>query len=283
MGGRNPSHHFLSMAGPLSTLRAVGTALSLALLATPPGCEPLPTRPAVPVPAASWSRGPAPTWQWQLSGPLDLTVAADVFELDAFSTTAADVDRLHAAGRRVICHVDAGTYEDNRPDAGRFPAAVLGAPNGRPGERWLDVRQWTTLEPILEDRLRLCRGKGFDAVAADNVDGYANRSGFPLTADDQLVFNRRVAALARKVGLSPGLRNDLDQVVALEPDFDFAVNEECFRLGECDRLRPFVAADKPVFHVEYAVSAVEFCPTVRGWGFASMRKHPQLDAWREPC
>lgn len=261
----------------------MGVALSLALLATPPACAPPPATQTAPVPAASWSHPPEPTWQWQLSGPLELTVAADVYELDAFTAGAGDVERLHAADRKVICYLNVGAYEDFRPDAGRFPATVLGSSSGEAGERWLDIRQWTVLEPVLEDRLRLCRGKGFDAVDTDNMDAYANRSGFPLTADDQLVFNRRVAALARKVGLSPGLRNDLDQVVALEPDFDFAVNEECFRLNRCDRLRPFVAAGKPVFHVEYTVPTARFCPAARGWGFASIRKHPTLDAWREPC
>jgi hypothetical protein len=258
-------------------------ALSLTLAAGEPGCVPPETQQAVPVPAASWSRDPVRTWQVQLHGALDLTVPADVFELDAFTAAAGDVDTLHAAGRRVICYVNAGAYEDFRPDAIRFPSEVIGTATDRAGERWLDIRQWSTLRPILEDRLRLCRGKGFDAVDLDNLYGYAQVPGFPLTSDDQLVFNRQVAALARDVGLSPGLHGDLDQVVALEPDFDFAVNEECFRHDECARLRPFVEAGKPVFHVEYDVPTVRFCPTTLGWGFASIRKHPELDAWRDPC
>ena len=54
--------------------------------------------------------------------------------------------------------------------------------DGWPGERWLDVRRWDVLEPILAARFDVCRQKGFDAVEPDNVDGYANESGFPLTA-----------------------------------------------------------------------------------------------------
>ena len=104
---------------------------------------------------------------------------------------------LKAAGRRVICYVNAGAFEEWRPDAKRFPKAVLGKDlDGWPGERWLDIRQWGKLEPILAARFDTCRAKGFDAVEPDNVDGYANDSGFPLTAADQLTFNRRVADLA---------------------------------------------------------------------------------------
>ncbi|HEY3009834.1 MAG TPA: endo alpha-1,4 polygalactosaminidase [Micromonosporaceae bacterium] len=269
-------------------------ALAVTLLALLAGCAPAPpvgAAPPEPVGAtarpgtvgAAWRPGPIARWQWQLTGEVDLSVDAEVYELDAFTTTAADVDRLHAAGRRAICYLNVGAYEDFRPDAGRFPTPVLGRQNGWAGERWLDIRRWSVLEPVLTDRVEMCRRKGFDAVEADNVDGYANSTGFPLTADHQLVFNRRVAALARAQGLAVGLKNDFDQVVALEPDFDFAVSEECFRYAECQRLTPFVAAGKPVLEVEYDLTTDQFCPRAAALGFASMRKRPELTAWRDPC
>jgi hypothetical protein len=231
----------------------------------------------------AWRPAAIQRWQWQLTGEVDLSVAAEVYELDAFTTAAADVDRLHAAGRRAICYLNVGAYEAFRPDAGRFPPSVLGKQNGWAGERWLDIRQWSVLEPVLADRVGLCRRKGFDAVEADNVDGYLHPTGFLLTADQQLLFNRRVAALARAHGLAVGLKNDLDQAAALEPDFDFAVSEECFRYAECHRLAPFTAARKPVLEVEYDLSTDEFCDRATALGFASMRKRPELTAWRDPC
>ena len=106
----------------------------------------------------------------------------------------------------------------------------------------MDVRLWDVLEPILADRFRLCRGKGFGAVALADADGYAHQPGFPLDFDDQLLFNRRVAELARTLDLSPGLVGDVPQVTALAPDFDFAVDEECVRLRRCAKLLPFVDA-----------------------------------------
>jgi hypothetical protein len=224
------------------------------------------------------------TWQWQLSGRLDLSVPAAVYDVDAFDTTAAQVATLHARGRKVICYVSAGSYENWRPDRRRYPASVLGRPlAGWPGERWVDIRRWDVLGPILRDRFATCRRKGFDGVEPDNVDGYANRSGFPLTAADQLRFNRRVAALAHRLGLAVGLKNDVEQAAALQPAFDFAVNEECFAYRECGALRVFVRARKPVFHVEYARSTAAFCPTTRALGFTSMRKRPDLGAWRQTC
>ena len=238
------------------------------------------------VPAGSWWRPRAGlTWQWQLSGPLDRGVSAEVYDVDAVNTSAEDVAALHAAGRKVICYVDAGSYEPGRPDAGRFPAAVLGKElDGWPGERWLDVRRWDVLEPILAARFDTCRQKGFDAVEPDNVDGYQNESGFPLTASDQLVFNKRLADLAHKRGLAVGLKNDIDQVAELQPHFDFAVNEECMQYDECDPLRAFVAAGKPVFHVEYDENLLaQVCASPSTAGFSSLIKNLDLDAWRVTC
>lgn len=256
--------------------------VALALLVTASGCELEPARPVPPGPWPSGSTQP-PAWQWQLVGPPDLDVDADVFLLDAVHTTAAETSRLRTRDRRLVCYVSAGAYATGDPDADRFPPGTRGAPTGPRGTRWLDVRRWSDLRPVLADRLRLCRGKGFEAVALANVDGYAHRSGFPLTFDDQLTFNRKLAGLARSLSLAPGLVNDVPQVTALAPDFDFAVNEECVRLRQCAKLLAFTDAGKPVLHVEYDGSTTDFCVTSVGYGFASIRKHRELDAWRESC
>ncbi|HEY6887128.1 MAG TPA: endo alpha-1,4 polygalactosaminidase, partial [Solirubrobacter sp.] len=231
-----------------------------------------------------WVPSPTTTWQWQLSGTLDASVDAQMYDVDLFDTPASVVAKLHAQGRRAVCYLSAGSFEQGRPDANAFPEAVLGEPlDGYPDERWLDVRRLDVLGPIMEARMDLCRGKGFDAVEADNVDGYANKSGFPLTANDQLRFNRFLATAAHARGLSIGLKNDLDQVAQLEPDFDWALNEQCFQYDECDRLKPFVAAGKAVFVTEYELEPAAFCARARADGFMAMVKRLELGPFRRPC
>ncbi len=135
----------------------------------------------------------------------------------------------------------------------------------------------------MADRLDMCRDKGFDAVEPDNMDGYRNRTGFPLTARDQLRYNRLIAKLAHDRGLAVGLKNDLDQIPELVGDFDFAVNEQCAQYGECGALTPFIEADKAVFHVEYELPTSRFCPESRRLGLSSLLKKYELGVWRKAC
>ncbi len=239
---------------------------------------------ATPLVADVWIPAPGTSWEWQLTGPVDLSVEAEVWDIDMFENDAGVVDELHARGSRVICYISVGTWEEPRPDADRFPDEVLGEPlEDHPDERWLDIRRLDLLGPIMEARLDECRDKGFDGVEFDNVDGYDNDSGFPLTYEDQLAYNRFLANEAHKRGLSAALKNDLEQIPDLLDFFDFAINEECFQYHECDALLPFIEAGKAVFAVEYELAPDEFCDQANAMRFSAMRKDPVLDAYREVC
>ncbi|MFJ6795671.1 endo alpha-1,4 polygalactosaminidase [Streptomyces sp. NPDC091268] len=236
-----------------------------------------------PAPGERWQPRPGVSWQWQLTGKLDTSVKAAVFDIDGFHTTEEQVAALKRADRRTICYLSTGAWEDFRPDAADFPPSMLGEGNGWEGERWLDIRRLAELEPLMAKRFDMCRDKGFDAVEPDNMDGYANTSGFPLTAEDQLRYNRLIARLAHDRGMAVGLKNDLDQIPQLVGDFDFAVNEECMEHDECALLEPFVKAGKAVFHVEYEGRIAKWCPRARAARFSSLQKKPDLGVWRRVC
>ena len=222
-------------------------------------------------------------WQWQLTTPVDQKVKVPMYDIDMFDNDASVVASLHNKGRKVVCYIDVGTWENWRPDAKKFPKFVLGKHNGWPGERWLDIRRIDILGPIMQARMDLCQAKGFDAMEPDNVDGYANDTGFPLTYQDQIAYNTFVAKAAHARGLSVGLKNDLDQISDLLPSFDWALDEQCFQYTECGKLLPFIKADKAVFEVEYSLPTSKFCPEANALNFNSMKKHLALDVYRVPC
>ena len=233
--------------------------------------------------SAYWQPHPGTSWQIQLQGTVDTGVAASAYDIDLFDNPASTMAALHAAGRKVICYFSAGSYENWRPDAGQFPAAALGnGLVGWPGENWLDTRS-AAVRTIMQARMDMAVTKGCDAVDPDNVDGYTNNPGFPLTAATQLDYNMFLATSAHARGLGVGLKNDLDQVTSLVGSFDFAVNEQCEQYAECDLLKPFIAANKPVFGIEYQGTVSSVCPTAIADDFDTLLKTLALDATRTSC
>ena len=239
---------------------------------------------------AVWQPAPGTTWQWQLVDAIDTSVDVEVYDIDLFDVPQDVIDGLHADGRIVICYFSAGSYEEWREDAGAFPVPAIGNPlDGWPGEAWLDHRD-PAIRSIMQARLDLAVAKQCDAVEPDNVDGYINDTGFDLSGDDQLDYNRFLAAEAHARGLSIGLKNDVDQVQDLVDDFDWALNEECVNYQECETTSPFIDQGKAVFHVEYvdaiadgAALAEQVCPQTTALGFSTLIKEWDLTVWRLPC
>jgi hypothetical protein len=233
-----------------------------------------------------WAPGPTTTaWQWQLQGRIDTNDPACVYEVDGFETSKATVATLHAKGVKVICYLDVGSWEEYRPDAGKFPKSSLGnVYEGYPEERWLDIAHFRAFAPIMEKRIAMCAHKGFDGVEPDNIAGWENKTGFPLTRADQRRYNVWIARQVHQRGMAVALKNDPRQVKELVGDFDFAVVEECFQYEECDLFKPFITAGKAVFEAEYELPPEKFCAEAKELGFAAIRKGVELFAepW-EPC
>jgi hypothetical protein len=252
--------------------------------ATPtPTRTPTPTN--TPMPATWWKPTPGTSWQIQLIGAVDTSFNAQVYFIDLFDVDQSTISQLKQQGRKVVCYFSAGSWEPWRPDASAFPEAVKGNQLVGWNEKWLDIRNLTVLGPIMAARMDLAVSKGCNGIDPDNVDGYEtdNNSGFPLTPQDQLAYNRWIAQQAHMRGLAVGLKNDLEQIPQLINYFDWALNEECFEENECEKLVPFINANKPVFGIEYNSNEAAFCPRANNWNFDFHKKEWDLTAWRLDC
>jgi hypothetical protein len=213
-------------------------------------------------------------------------VDANVWDIDLYDTSAATIAGLHAAGRKVICYLDTA-YEPNRPDSAQL-APYRGQPiDGWPGQYWVDVRQPAVLD-VMRARITLAADKGCDAIDADDVDVRSNDSGFSISAAEQQSFVIALADAAHARGMAYGMKNALEDVSALVSHVDFAVNEQCFEYNECDALRPFAAAGKAVFNIEYADGSLadkgaSICPQASKLGFSTLIKRLSLNAERFSC
>ena len=259
----------------------------------------------------TWTPAIGERWQYQLQGGVNASITAapngggapvapKVFDIDLYASdgttpNAAGVAQVHGIGAHAICYVDAGTYEDFRPDAADYTTfdascggCLLGKTNGWPGEKWLNVNddkgQRTFILSELSKRLDKCVAANFDGVEFDNVDGYANDTGFTIAAQTQEDFDKAIAALAHQKGLSVALKNDVDQISDLAPFFDYAVNEQCFEFSECDQYAPFLNQGKAVFNVEYNAQPSAFCAPAITLEMSAIKKDLALaDVPWTPC
>lgn len=214
---------------------------------------------------------------------LSLPVVAEAHE----ERRGEPVRRLKcAAGKRLICYTNCGAYEEkhwNEAIIDPVRSGLLGAQMaGYPKERWLDIRRLDVMRRLIGDKFTQAASLGCDAMLCDNVEAWTTgtdgqdehalrlyreegvaalkafaagtvkeRTGFAITYEDQIAYNRMLAQEAHDRCMAIGLLNDVFQIPDLVQDFDFALNEQCHHCGWCDLYKPFVTAGKPVLHLEF--------------------------------
>ncbi|WP_425072172.1 endo alpha-1,4 polygalactosaminidase [Sagittula sp. S175] len=224
----------------------------------------------------------APSWDWQLTAPFDLTRAVEVMDIDPQNHTQSEINALKARGVKLICYLSVGTWENWRGNPP--PDAVLGKqlPDW-PDERYLDIRRHDILLPIMTERFERCKAAGFDAVEPDNMDLHSNDSGFPLTSEDTAEYVTLLAARAHALGLEIGQKNAPDLAATLVPLMDFAILESCFEYGWCQQFQPYIDARKPVFAAEYSRPRPKQCEAAARYGVSLIYKDRDLTRRLRTC
>jgi hypothetical protein len=229
---------------------------------------------------------PLTTFYWQLQGQVNTTFAAKIYDVDLFDNSASLLLGLRTSGHLVICYFSAGTFENWRGDAVALQLEhpdVIGRKNGWPGERWLDVRS-QHVRDMMVARLDTASSKGCDAVEPDNVDGYGNNIGFPLTQQDSIDYDNFLANEARARKLYIAFKNSAEVAANHTQTHDFAIVEECFKYDECDAYTPFAAAGKAVIAVEYSTFSANQCADAKSLKFTLGFYNLALDGKKyQPC
>lgn len=267
-----------------SRLRVAAAALGVLLLTGTAACAPEPSQPATDAPTRvrGWTPRQGATWHVQYAGTMAAT-DADVVDLDGADAPTEQLAALQRRGGHAICYFNAGAWEDWRADKNRFPAPVQGsAMEGWKGERWLDTRQRDALLPIMTARIDECAAKGFAGIDPDNVNGYENKTGFPLSKADSAAYVKALADVAHARGLAMGLKNASALLPEVGSSIDFAVNEECIQLKECDAYAGLIGSGKAVFNVEYTGTLASVC-AAKPAGFSTILGPKNLDGPTRRC
>jgi hypothetical protein len=223
-----------------------------------------------------------PEFQWELDHPLNISSAQDtgsgavnalgkssgtttVFDIDGIINPASTVTALHRLHDKAICYIEVGaagsyysaaqenlpvTYYQQLSQAGDLGSAEPDYP-----EYYLNINAPSTVRIIEAMIKQQCAAKGFDGVEPDIDDSYTDSTGFGITEQDNIKFDRTLGAYAHSLGLAWGQKNgdnDPEFSQALEPTTDFLLDEECNYYQTCGTVTPpYVRAGKLVLNAEY--------------------------------
>jgi hypothetical protein len=241
---------------------------------------------------------PGTSWQIQFNSPIDEKVLdktsnpKKMYDIDMENTSANIISRLKNKGITVVCYMEVGAWENYRQDAKSFPANVKGKSLDPPfqNERYLDIRS-KVVKDLIVKRMDRAKAKGCQGIDPDIDDAYfqdftgnynkkSSFTGFSISYADQLSYNRYMANAAHSRGMSYGLKNGADAryVKDMLPYADWVLNEQCYQYKECDVYKPFIAANKAVFQIEYTSPVAKFCPALNKLNFDSIKKSVALSA-----
>lgn len=233
---------------------------------------------------AQWQPIKGMSWDIQYVGKVNPNLNVQIRNIDLEDSSVTLINQMKANGQKIICYFSAGSSEDWRSDYSKFPASVKGKTlDGWAGENWLDVRQLDILMPIMIERMNVAVKKGCDAIDPDNMDAYANRTGFPITRAHSEAYFKALANAAHDRGLAIGLKNAMEMIPAVILHMDFAVNEQCNQYSECNTYKPVLNAGLQVFNIEYRGDPAKFCPKQNSLGLNSLKKYLSLNAYRVSC
>lgn len=227
-------------------------------------------------------------WDWQIGAGSDANVGLPpgvrLLDVDGFDISAAKVASLKSAGVYMVCYINAGSYEPNRPDSTAFTEALkLQADPDWPGEYFLDVtdvfKPGSVLAGILRARFQMCKAKGFEALEPDNLQNDENVTGGRVTLQQQLDFNGWVADAAHAAGLAVFQKNGPDKIlltdrsgIKMVEKFDGILNEQCQQFSECAALAEYPKRGKLALNVEYKASTTVDCMASDALAINSLKK-----------
>jgi hypothetical protein len=285
------------------------------------------SEPPKPKPRTWWhpmATGPndGPEFQWELDHPLNIHSAQDmgvgamnvlgrqsggptVYDIDGIENPASTVTTLHKLKDKVICYIEVGaagnyysaaeehlrvTYYQQLREAHDLGKAVSGYP-----EYYLNINAASTLRIIKAMIQQQCAAKGFDAVEPDIDDSYTDTTGFNISENDNIRYDKELGTYAHSLGLAWGQKNgdnDPEFSQALEPTTDFLLDEECNYYRTCGIVTPpYVRAGKLVLNAEYtddwgphvAADLREFCAADAGGHIDGTLFTQALAGQRNPC
>ncbi len=181
-------------------------------------------------------------FDYQIGGDYSPSAGTEVVARDWFAGSA--LTSLYS-----ICYVNAFQTQDDDSDVDRpdersnWPTDLVltgfeDDPNWA-GEYFIDISteaRRVAAADHLDQMIKTCATKGFDAVEFDNLDSWTRLPDLPFGRPEAIAFAELITGRAHALGMAVAQKNtgDLGRADSLDlVGFDFAVVEQCGAFDEC--------------------------------------------------
>lgn len=186
-------------------------------------------------------------------GPTGKTRAREKYcnvMLDGFDTSANTVNWYKSKNINTVAYTSIGTRERWRPDYNKFNSRAFVSKHNEFGEQWLNPRYWKLVKPVILNRFKLFKEKGFDVVEIDNIDLMGNVK--EATMDNVYEYGKWLSDIAHELDLKIYLKNTPYLCKKFVNHFDGIITEQADEYpGDINGYKYFIDNDKPWWDFEY--------------------------------
>lgn len=171
------------------------------------------------------------------------------------------------AGKLVIGYLSVGTYEPYRSDKDEWPKSTIGPMNTEWKENWLALDHWQEIKPVMTNRLKMVKSKGFHAFEADNIsviDQFEDEATQKKNIATNVQYANWLADTAHSVGLLAVFKNGPLLSKDVVQKYDALITEQALKYtDDIKSYNIFKDNSKPIFDFEYDPIDAKVTPGMR--------------------
>jgi hypothetical protein len=163
--------------------------------------------------------------------------------LDGFDTSKNTINWYKSKNINTIAYTSVGTRERWRPDYEKFNDRAFVS-------KWLNPRNWKLVKPVIQNRFKLFKEKGFDGVEIDNIDLIGNVK--EANMNNVYEYGMWLSNLAHDMDLKIFLKNTPYLCEKFVDNFDGLITEQADEYPlDINGYKYFIDNDKPWWDFEY--------------------------------
>jgi hypothetical protein len=168
----------------------------------------------------------------------------ELYVVELFLTNPESrVEKVGSDETKVICKMSAGAYDvdiernfqiEDHP----YPEIAVGKIRDDNRTYWVDINS-DEVQIIMRERIKIASNIGCDGVLFTEVSSWKEDTGFEITEDEQIIYNRFLSGKAHENNLFAGFSDIEDQIYSHTLFADLIFSNNCYQDENCIKYEDF--------------------------------------------